>query len=335
MNLTDRVDRIVFWSTVFAIFMIGLAVVSIFEHYEYVTSGGEEGIFLGGLCIAIEFAILLLISAYAVPAAMQVAKRRRTPKSLRALYVFMLLPIVFIGVVVGMGSVTLLNVMLFGWPLFITAGSLVPWAAYTLQREAGFLHFLVRCGFCKIPFKMERTAKTRKCPYCLMENRNPYMPTDASAVEMDPRDEPLDPSVDSPFGYSDGMRMRELPATITAFLTPAALVGLLIGAILMFDAWDDSELLLGLGFFVAGLFGFCASAWLVHNRDPILTIAASFSLMVLGLGGVVVVNVFGLFVGLMAMPALVFSIQLMQANNRAKSRRVRFGTLVDENDPVG
>ncbi|MCK5251917.1 MAG: hypothetical protein KAQ96_03170, partial [Thermoplasmata archaeon] len=163
----------------------------------------------------------------------------------------------------------------------------------------------------------------------------PYMPSDASAVERDPSDETLDPVVDSPWGYSDGMRMRELPATITAFLTPAALVGLLIGAILMFDAWDDSELLLGLGFFVAGLFGFCASAWLVHNRDPILTIAASFSLMVLGLGGVVVVNVFGLFVGLMAMPALVFSIQLMQANNRAKSRRVRLGALVDENDPVG
>ena len=335
MNLTHRVDSIVFWSSLFAIFMFGLAVVSIIEHYWFISSDGEGDIIAGGVGIAVEFVMLLLISAYAVPTAIQVAKRRRTPKSLRALYVFMLLPIVFIGVVVGMGSVTLLNVMLFGWPLFITVGCLVPWAAYTLQREVGFLHCNVRCGACRMPFKMERSAKIRKCPYCLVENRNPYMPSDASAVERDPSDETLDPVVDSPWGYSDGMRMRELPATITAFLTPAALVGLLIGAILMFDAWDDSELLLGLGFFVAGLFGFCASAWLVHNRDPILTIAASFSLMVLGLGGVVVVNVFGLFVGLMAMPALVFSIQLMQANNRAKSRRVRFGTLVDENDPVG
>jgi len=86
---------------------------------------------------------------------------------------------------------------------------------------------------------------------------------------------------------------------------------------------------------IAGLFGFCASAWLVHNKGPILTIAASFSLLVLGLGGVVWVDVFGLFVGLMALPALVFSIQLMLANILAKSRRVRLGALVDENDPVG
>ena len=116
MNLTDRVDRIVFWSTVFAIFMIGVAVVSIFEHYEYVTSGGEEGIFLGGLCIAIEFAILLLISAYAVPAAMQVAKRRRTPESLRALYVFLLLPIVFIvsALATGVAAVTFVMALLRG-----------------------------------------------------------------------------------------------------------------------------------------------------------------------------------------------------------------------------
>lgn len=335
MNLTDRVDSIVFWSTVFAIFMFGLAVVSIIEHYEFISSDGEEGIFAGGVCMAIEFAMLLLISAYAVPAAMQVAKRRRTPKSLRVLYVFMLLPIVFIGVVVGMGSVTLLNVMLFGWPLFLVTGFLVPWAAGTLQREVGFLHCNVRCGACRMPFKMERSAKIRKCPYCLEENRNPHLPRDANADERDVWDETLDPVLDPPFGYSDGMRMREIPATITAFLTPAALVGLLIGAVLMYDAWDNSELLLGLGFVVAGLFGFCASAWLVHSKDPILTIAASFSLVLLGLGGVVVVDVFGLFVGLMALPALAFSIQLMLANNRAKSRRVRFGTLVDENDPIG
>ena len=152
MNLTHRVDSIVFWSTLFAIFMFGLAVVSIIEHYWFISSDGEGDIIAGGVGIAVEFVMLLLISAYAVPTAIQVAKRRRTPKSLRALYVFMLLPIVFIGVVVGMGSVTLLNVMLFGWPLFITVGCLVPWAAYTLQREVGFLHCNVRCGAGRMPF---------------------------------------------------------------------------------------------------------------------------------------------------------------------------------------
>ena len=75
---------------------------------------------------------------------------------------------------------------------------------------------------------------------------------------------------------------------------------------------DDSELALGLGFLFEGVFGIGASFNLAFRRDALMAVVASLLLVLVGIGSVSVVYVFGLFVGLFAAPGLVFALMLLK-----------------------
>ena len=155
----------------------------------------EAWVGVGG-CMVGMFLILILLCVKTIPVALRVTKESGSKESLRALYIYIFLPVVFIGIMVGNSANYFLNVMIFGWPLFMVSGVLMVIAANWMRTEVRLLSFRVRCGFCKEEFDMVRDELVGYCAYCGAPNWNPYKPQDRELVKRTMKAyQPLTPGV--------------------------------------------------------------------------------------------------------------------------------------------
>lgn len=324
MKLLERADGLFMFSALYSLAMCLLTAFSIVATAEYVTHGTVTAYRGPGACMVMSFAVLIMLAAYSVPTALAVARAAGSRASLRAAYVYLLLPLVFLGLLVGNSANWFLNALAFGWPLFLVIAVAVPVASYTVKREAATLYRPVRCHTCHCAFYILFDAPSEVCPYCFFTNANPYLP--------DNRDDPrlalggFAPGDPRQFGGPGTLPQADLRGTVAFFLIPASLISLVLGFILMPNAarWGDTvEVLVTAAIIVLGFFGLLAVYLAYTRRSNVVGLVVSALLVLEGIFLLLVWDFLGLAIGLLAACALVFSVRLAATRPRSRGRMVR------------
>ena len=330
MSLSDRVETLVVWSSFFAISMFVLTIVSIVTMVSYLVWEEVEAWTSVGACMVVMFILMILLCATSIPTAMRVAKETGSKKSLRALYIYLLIPVVIISVMVGNSATFFLNVLIFGWPLFLISGILVVIAANWMSVEVKSLSFRVRCGFCKVDFDMIMDDLVGVCSHCGAANWNPFKPTERKEAQSAIKAyQPGLPTGPRTFDLSGSKTERDLSVTAIIFLTVGSILFITGGVILLIEFWGWIESLLGLIFIGGGIFGLFGS-FLLHKRTHyIVPVAASTILLMFSFGAFLVIDICGIALGGFAFVTLFLSIQLWISRKRGRKIKVPVGTKVD------
>ncbi|NIP33545.1 MAG: hypothetical protein GWN18_01300, partial [Thermoplasmata archaeon] len=183
MTLASKAEEVATFSMFYAFVMFVLAIVSMIMTSSYLSTGEVEAWASVGMCMVGMFIFLVIMCATTIPAAIRVANETGTEESQRALYIFLLLPVIFIAVMVGNSANYFLNVLIFGWPLFLISGVLMMLASNWLRIEANLIGFKVRCGQCGISFTIDKDETYGICSICGAPNWNPFKPEERKELE--------------------------------------------------------------------------------------------------------------------------------------------------------
>jgi hypothetical protein len=176
LSLPSRIYNTTVLCLFFSFGMAFLSIVSLATFIDWAKNGTFSLLAGPGICLVFELVLIVGMSYVTIPTAMAVVAFTGTKDSLRAMYVMMLWPVIFATFMFGNAAGLFVNAYVFGWPLFIASALSMPYAAYTLRREATVAALvraaLLRCYSCNQLFYIERTSPRGFCPHCHCENEN-------------------------------------------------------------------------------------------------------------------------------------------------------------------
>jgi MFS family permease len=331
MSLASRARDLLMWSSFFAIIMIILAITSMVTMISYLRDGSVEAWISVGGCMVGMFILLVLLCVTTIPLALRIAKESGSKQSLSALYIYILLPLVFIGVMVGNSANYFLNVMIFGWPIFLVSGALMVIAANWINSEARMLSFSVKCGFCSVEFDMMQDELFAHCVNCGAANWNPLKPKDRAEIERVVKAyEPAKSIALGDFNRRARNLQMDPPVFLMIFLAIASCLAFIGGLFLLVESWDWQSGALGLATLLVGVFGMVASYRVMGNNDSILPVLASTILMALSFVTLIIFEVCGVVLGTLSMISFFLSYDLWMLRKKGRKIRVPLGTVIDE-----
>jgi MFS family permease len=331
MTLASKAEDVVVLATFYSFIMLLLAIVSAFMTGSYLVTGEVEAWASVGACMVGMFAMLIVMCATTIPTAMRVAKESGTRESQRALYVFLLLPLVFLGVMVGNSANYFLNVLIFGWPLFLVSSILMFLAASWLRTEAKLMGFKVRCGSCDSAFDVDRDETVACCHWCGAPNWNPLRPEARRIAERRlVAYEARMPQVPAEFTTRSGESFRNLKGSVVGFLIVTSACSMAGGLVVLYYAWDEEEALIGLGFTAGGIIGLYALYQVARRGSFFAPVVASAVLLTLALFAFILFAVCGVLLGGFAVVTFYLSVQLWMRTGRGRKIRVPAGTVGEE-----
>ncbi len=331
MTLASKAEDVVVLATFYSFIMLLLAIVSMFTTGSYLVSGEVEAWASVGACMVGMFAMLIVMCATTIPAALRIAKESGTAESQRALYVFLLLPLLFLGVMVGNSANYFLNVLIFGWPLFLASSILMFLAASWLRTEANLMGFKVRCGSCERTFDIDRDEVMAYCHWCGAPNWNPLRPEARRIAERNlVAYETKMPILPAEFTTRSGESFRSLKGSVVGFLIVTSACSMAGGLVVLYYAWDEEEVLIGTGFTVGGVIGFYALYQLARMRSFFAPVMASAVLLTLALFAFILFAVCGVLLGGFAVVTFYLSVQLWLRTGKGRKIRVPAGSVEGE-----
>ncbi len=157
--------------------MLGLlALVSFFIGMDYVMNGSVNsgfGIQEEFCCLSVAFILMIIVvggTGFNVFNAVSVSRRTKSKTSLRALYIFIFYPILAVSFVIPSIDDLFITSMIFGLPVFLLGMILLPFATFTLMREAFKIskkeYVVSSCTYCNFPFRRESETTEGMCPRC-------------------------------------------------------------------------------------------------------------------------------------------------------------------------
>ncbi len=333
MTLASKAEEVATFSMFYAFVMFVLAIVSMIMTSSYLETGEVEAWASVGICMVGMFIFLVFMCATTIPAAIRVAQESGSEESQRALYIFLLLPVIFIAVMVSNSANYFLNVLIFGWPLFLISGVLMMLAANWLRIEANLLGFKVRCGQCGVSFNIDKDETYGICSVCGAPNWNPFKPEERKELERTM-------VAYTPKGPGDPIESQEttkrmtndLMGYLTGFLLITSALSLVGGFTVLVETWgwDTEGVLAGLVFLVAGVIGFFAYGAMLYGRSYLAPLVASSILLILSIFLFIVFDVCGIIFGGFAVASWYYSYQLWMRTQRGRKVRVPVGRVPDE-----
>ena len=164
----------------FSVYLIFFTIVSFFIMLEYLADGSASFPYPGEPCGVSVFLILIIISVVNFPIALKVNRFARSEKSVRALYIFIFYPIIFVSYMVATIDEVFQTAFILGFPLLLAGSILLPYAAIIMSNEASRVIkeniVVISCFNCRYTFEMHRRAPEQHCPLCGATNKNIFAP---------------------------------------------------------------------------------------------------------------------------------------------------------------
>jgi MFS family permease len=331
MTLASKAEDVVVLSMFYSFVMFLLSIVSMYMTGSYLLTGEVEAWGTVGACMVGMFVMLIIVSATTIPTAMRVAKETGSRESQRALYIFLLLPIVFLGVVVGNSANYFLNVLIFGWPLFLASGILMLLASNWLRTEARLFGFRVRCGSCGSAFNIDKDEAMAYCDLCGAPNWNPLRTEARKMVERNlVAYEAEMPITSAEFTTRSGDSFRNLKESVVGFLIVTSAFSMAGGLVVLYFAWDEEEVMIGALFAGGGVIGLYAMYQVVGGRSFFAPVVASTVLLLLAFIAFIFFDVCGVLLGGFAVVTFFVSLQLWVRTGRGRKIRVPAGSVDEE-----
>jgi len=259
------------------------------------------------------FALMIVVNVLNALNARAVARMVKTPEVLRALYFFILFPIIFLTIMLANAAEGFIAVLLFGAPLFIVGAILLPYFANVIYiaagghvRRATLMLICHRCGFM---FLIYRDSSGSICPMCHVPNRNPLWSLPMYTGSTVPLGGDLTAATPPPGGWSEikpaildpdwqddrlGMHPgtsllgpigRMLRIMGLVLLAIAATVSLGIGMLLVNEWWGWEygwETTMGLSMVLLGIAGICGAVMRAKGYWLWVALASSVLLCIEG-----------------------------------------------------
>lgn len=314
MTLLVRLNDGLLANILLSILLGFLAAMGLLQLATYL-GGGDLEIYLEcQVAMVLAFVLMIVVGVLNVLNALAVARLVKTPQVLRALYFFLLFPVVFAAIMLANSAEGYAAVLIFGAPLFIVGAVLMPYFANVIfvaaggqARRATVMLLCHRCGFM---FLVYRDSSGARCPMCHVANRNPLWNGQGAAVPApSPGDLPDAAAAPPPGGWSEVKpaildpdwqddRLGAHPGTSLfgsygRLLRTMGLVLLAAGATLSFGIgmalalegadWGDGwEVSAGVSMLLLGIAGICAAAMRARGYWLAVAVAACALLCVMG-----------------------------------------------------
>ena len=171
MHMADRTDM-GFMLTL--LLSLGFGMISLLSGsilIEYIDDGNISTPFYMAMCVPILMIMsLIIIMAVNVANGLMVTKVSKSLRSLRAMYISLLFPVILLGFIFVCFKDGFETTLIFGFPFFLVGTFALPYSAYVLAKEARELvrenTMILACYNCHYQFQMNRLDLEGACPVC-------------------------------------------------------------------------------------------------------------------------------------------------------------------------
>lgn len=176
MHMADRTDMGFMLTLLLSLGFGVLSLLSAFTLIEYIIDRRVSTPFYMDVCVPILMTLsLIIIMAVNVANGRMITKVSKSPKSLRAMYISFLFPVILLSFIFACFKDGFKTTLIFGFPFFLVGTIALPYSAYVLAKEAREMvrenTMILTCYNCNYNFQMNRLDLEGLCPVCGVQNR--------------------------------------------------------------------------------------------------------------------------------------------------------------------